>query len=90
MCIYVHWELNLHFFMTDNMKTILIFKTSVKSERSVDVLAPYLDRLINKNGKWNFDLEDCDNILRVETQSPNSQAVLTMLQKLGFSAEELF
>ncbi|WP_421804183.1 hypothetical protein [Flagellimonas sp.] len=49
------------------MKTILVFKTSVKQKGEVNQLRPWLNKLVNSNGCWNFDLEDCDKILRVET-----------------------
>lgn len=71
------------------MRTILVFKTSVADDRSINGLTPYLNRLINKNGRWNFDLEDCDNILRVETENPNVTAILSLLLKKGFTCVEL-
>lgn len=72
------------------MKTVLVFKTSVGNNWSIHQLTPYLNRLINKNGQWNFDLEDCDNILRVETQSPDANAIKVLLQTKGFVCEELY
>ncbi|MEO1010327.1 MAG: hypothetical protein AAFX53_03420 [Bacteroidota bacterium] len=72
------------------MKTILVFKTSVESKRQIRWLATNLNRLLNTNGRWNFDLEDCDNILRVETQHPDANAVSRLLLAKGFSCEELF
>ncbi|NKI31087.1 hypothetical protein HCU67_03970 [Muricauda sp. DJ-13] len=71
------------------MKTVLVFKTSVSNNGKVQGLAPFLNRLINTNGRWNFDLEDCDNILRVETESPDVIAIASLLQKQGFLCEEL-
>ncbi|MET1258418.1 hypothetical protein ABV409_03710 [Flagellimonas sp. DF-77] len=52
-------------------------------------LGPFLDRLINGSGRWNFDLEDCDNILRVETERPNALAISRLLHDKGFLCEEL-
>lgn len=72
-----------------NMKTVLVFRTSVSNDRKVKNLTPYLNRLINKNGRWNFDLEDCDNILRVETESPDVFEISLLLQQQGFLCEEL-
>ena len=71
------------------MKTVLVFKTSVASEKEVRRLSQPLNQLINKNGRWNFDLEDCDNIFRVETERPNAWAIATLFQNLGFLCEEL-
>ena len=47
------------------MKTVLVFKTSVTTTGQISRIGPLLDNLINESEKWNFDLEDCDNILRV-------------------------
>ncbi len=71
------------------MKTVLVFKTSVLGKGHVKTLKPLLNQLIDKNGHWNFDLEDCDNILRVETQYVRAQNISTLLEKNGFSCEEL-
>ena len=71
------------------MKTILVFKTSVGSKRNIRWLAPKLNQLVKTNGHWNFDLEDRDNILRVETQDLNAQAISDLLSEKGFLCEEL-
>ncbi|MCR9226828.1 MAG: hypothetical protein NXH90_05375 [Flavobacteriaceae bacterium] len=52
-------------------------------------LRPWLNRLVNKNGCWNFDLEDCDNILRVETKNLKAPMISLLLQNNGFHCEEL-
>ena len=71
------------------MKTVLVFKTSVEGKRHIKALSPLLNQLINSFGRWNFDLEDCDNILRVETRYPNAAAIIILLKKQGFACEEL-
>ncbi|TDQ28528.1 hypothetical protein [Tenacibaculum caenipelagi] len=71
------------------MKTVLVFKTSVTKNKEIKIVQPTLSRLIAKNDCWNFDLEDCDNILRVETQKVKADAVLKALQHHGFYCEEL-
>ena len=71
------------------MKNVLVFKTSVTGKSEVEKLKPLLNRLVNQHGYWNFDLEDCDNILRVETQSLSAPAISSLLQKSGFRCEEL-
>lgn len=75
--------------MNNNMQTVLVFKTSVKEHDEVKQLRPLLNKLICQNGKWNFDLEDCDNILRVETQQLKPMHISATLQQLGFYCEEL-
>lgn len=71
------------------MMTVHVFKTSVQRKGEVKKLRPWLNRLVNNNGYWNFDLEDCDNILRVETQSLNAPTISSLLQNNGFYCEEL-
>lgn len=71
------------------MKTILVFKTSITKKREVKFLQPILNRLIAKNDYWNFDLEDCDNILRIETQVVKAKTILKTLSNHGFYCEEL-
>ncbi|MEK6153215.1 hypothetical protein WIW50_08145 [Flavobacteriaceae bacterium 3-367] len=71
------------------MKTVLVFKTSVTRNNEVSLLRPLLNDLINKEGRWNFDLEDCDKILRVETVKPKPEAVVSALKFKGFRCEEL-
>ncbi|HET8804128.1 MAG TPA: hypothetical protein VFM72_06080 [Aequorivita sp.] len=76
--------------MKDNMNTVLVFKTSVSGNAEVKQLQPLLNGLTHRNGSWNFDLEDCDNILRVETRAAQSEKITTLLQRQGFYCEELF
>ena len=71
------------------MKTVLVFKTSVTKNKEIKIVQPTLNRLITKNDRWNFDLEDCDNILRVETQMVKADDFLKAIQHHGFYCEEL-
>ena len=71
------------------MKNILVFKTSVKREADVRRLTPILNDLIANNDKWNFDLQDCDKILRVESDQVNSGAIKYLLQEEGYHCIEL-
>ncbi|NNE78075.1 MAG: hypothetical protein HKN31_13495 [Pricia sp.] len=71
------------------METVLVFKTSVQKKNHIRRMRPLLNRLTEKEGHWNFDLEDCDNILRVETQQLKSSTISRILQSNGFDCEEL-
>jgi hypothetical protein len=44
---------------------VLVFKTTVDTQGEARKLKPHLDELLMPV-KWNFDLSDCDRILRVE------------------------
>lgn len=68
------------------MKMIYVFKTSVKSQNDINLLKPHLNELVGISN-WNFDLEDCDNILRVENE--NGFAIINILRDLDFDCEEL-
>jgi hypothetical protein len=46
---------------------IYVFKTSVDSPSKFESASVLLNELL-PNSLWNFDLEDCDNILRVDSE----------------------
>lgn len=71
------------------MTTVFVFKTSISKQNHIKKVKPFLNDLIAKNGYWNFDLEDCDNILRVETQTIESDTICDILINQGFLCEEL-
>ncbi len=71
------------------MKTVLVFKTSVFTQVAVDMVQDLLDNLMHENERWNFDLEDCDRILRVESLGIKARDVEDELKKAGFLCVEL-
>lgn len=66
---------------------IFVFKTSVATRNDVEQLRPHLDKL--PHSKWNFDLEDCDNILRIDSEQHVSKTIIRVLRAHGFGCEEL-
>ena len=52
-------------------------------------LKPLLDKLMHEGDKWNFDLEDCDHILRVETQTLSATVIIQQLEKVGYKCAVL-
>jgi len=46
---------------------IYVFKTSVDNKAKFESASVFLNELL-PNSEWNFDLEDCDNILRVDSE----------------------
>lgn len=46
---------------------IYVFKTSVDSQSKFELASALLQELL-PNALWNFDLEDCDNILRIDSE----------------------
>ena len=71
------------------MKNVLVFKTSVKRKADVAKLASVLDDLMANDDKWNFDLEDYDKILRVESDMMKSTTIESVLLEEGYYCTEL-
>jgi hypothetical protein len=67
---------------------ILVFKTSVSTFSEVETLKPQLDKYF-PNAKWNFDLQDCDNILRLDNLKEISDVVINLLKENSFECEVL-
>ena len=70
-------------------KNILVFQTSVEVWETVLKIKPVLDSLVGDRGRWNFDLEDCDRILRVESNHLIAQQVVDILRRNGILIKEL-
>lgn len=69
------------------MKHVMVFATSVETPLGVSGLAAGLHQL-TRNGRWNFDLDDCDRILRVEAEC-GPQEIIHLLESVGFACAEL-
>ena len=67
---------------------IYVFKTSVKTKKQVKTIATHLDD-VKQIAKWNFDLKDCDKILRVEAKNIDSGTICDLLQSLDYHCVEL-
>jgi hypothetical protein len=68
--------------------SILVFKTSVHDPLIVKALKPSLDKLAGE-GRWNFDLSDCDKILRIASPSVKPETTIKLMCSLGFQCAEL-
>ena len=71
-----------------NFEMIYVFKTSVKSKKHIRRLSPLLNNLLQQ-AKWNFDLEDCDKILRIESKENIVLKTIALLSIHKFYCEEL-
>lgn len=67
---------------------VYVFKTSVKDKRQVKSLTGNLNK-IHAIKKWNFNLEDCDNILRIVSDIDVSNTVCETFDVLNYSCIEL-
>ncbi|MBF4492750.1 hypothetical protein IR010_09375 [Flavobacterium sp. MR2016-29] len=54
---------------------IYVFKTSVDTKSKLELAATVLQELL-PDASWNFDLEDCDNILRIDSEIEISELLL--------------
>lgn len=67
---------------------IFVFKTSVQNKKQVKQLTPDLNLLL-ANATWSFDLEDIDNILRIDSKENCVVAVIDLLKTNQYRCEEL-
>ena len=67
---------------------IFVFKTSVRTKMQVKKLKPHIDKRLSK-AKWNFDLEDIDKILRIDSEENIVLITIDLLNIHSYSCEEL-
>ena len=67
---------------------IFVFKTSVKTKIQIKTLKPHIDNLL-LTAEWNFDLEDCDKILRVDSNENIVLPIINLLNIHKFTCEEI-
>lgn len=69
--------------------SILVFRTSLKSKKDVQKIAKSLN--VHKQViTWNVDLEDWENILRIEaTKKGLTNEIAACIKGLGYLCEEL-
>jgi len=67
---------------------ILVFKTNVTSKKKVSMVAPLLTSFPTIS-QWNFDLQDRDKVLRIESTEPDPGPVERLLLTAGFNCREL-
>jgi hypothetical protein len=67
---------------------VLVFRTSAKTKSDVIKLKPEINNLA-PSINWNFDLEDCDNILRIESYEVLPSQVISLFKKHQYECKEL-
>jgi cell fate (sporulation/competence/biofilm development) regulator YmcA (YheA/YmcA/DUF963 family) len=67
---------------------LTIYKTSVETTTQVQHIRTLLDQLPLVT-QWNFDLDDCDNILRIISRDLQPSVICTMLQAAGYNCETM-
>ena len=67
---------------------IEVFKTNVEEmEQSKMIVAKLLEHF--PNSTINFDLEDCDKILRIHAVSISNPGIIALLNSYGYHCEPL-
>lgn len=68
---------------------VLVFRSDIESKEKIR----YLEPLFNKHSdvlKWSIDVEDIDNVIRIEATPNLTEAdVIEMIQMNGFKIEPL-
>jgi hypothetical protein len=72
----------------DKFMEVLVFKTNVTSKRQVSKAGALLTSYPSIQ-QWNFDLDDCDKVLRVVATDLQPGSVESLLQTAGFNCREL-
>ena len=67
---------------------VLVFKTNLTCTHCINAMKPYLDEHPHIH-RWNVDLHDCDNILRIETEKLQPGEVENTLIQAGYYCEEM-
>lgn len=69
---------------------IEVFKTNVKEKEHANMLVEQIHKIFI-DYRANFDLEDCDNILRIKSKTGiiHVSSLVDLLKKFGFHAEVL-
>jgi hypothetical protein len=67
---------------------ILVFATNVADSKAVSKVKPLLTAMPAIED-WNFDLDDCDRILRIVSNDLCPRKVESTLQTAGFDCYEL-
>jgi hypothetical protein len=67
---------------------VYVFKTSIKYKYQIKDIGLQLDS-ITQIIKWNFDLQDCDKILRIEGTNLDIALIYKILESLNYTCLEL-
>lgn len=68
---------------------LLIFRTDIKTKKKIKKMKPLLNNHICIMN-WSIDLEDIDNVLRIEaTESLNENEVISLINTKGFYCDAL-
>lgn len=68
---------------------IFVFKTDILSKKRVKTLIPIFNKMSDINN-WNVDIEDIDNVLRIEIKGKlKENDIMNLVRTRGFNCELL-
>lgn len=68
---------------------VLIFKTDIATRKKVREISTILNNLQTVR-RWTVDMEDIDNVLRIEASGPlQEHDIVELIKPLGFHCEDL-
>lgn len=68
---------------------IFVFKTDILSKQRVKTLIPIFNKMSDINN-WNVDIEDIDNVLRIEIKGKlKENDIMNLVRTRGFNCELL-
>ncbi|MEX0904431.1 MAG: hypothetical protein WD604_15485 [Balneolaceae bacterium] len=72
----------------ENEVRCLVFSTSFKNNEEVEEVAEILDSIPGITD-WSVDLDDWENVLRIECTGTTPEKVIGTLSKVGVTLEEM-
>ncbi len=73
---------------TNLFMDILVFKTNLDHPELLTRIEPFMQTIPGIK-KWNIDMDDCDNVLRIESEKVSPGTIESVLQQAGYFCEEL-
>ena len=81
--------INLFYNKNRMRRRVLIFKTNIKTKKNVNTLKSFFNSQ-SSIIKWTVDIEDIDNVLRIEATNNLSEShLINQIKTLGFYCDEL-
>jgi len=75
-------------YMNEITPDIHVFKTNIGFAHDVKKISPVLGEE-SRIKKWSVDVEDVDNVLRVEAHRIEPTEIISLITQCGYSCEEL-
>lgn len=71
------------------MAHVLVFRTNINSAERLYRTACRLCLLLHGDFRWTVDMEDCDCVLRIETDSITEADVIRLVRQAGLQCDPL-